>query len=198
MKLEGIRIGLGMTGSFCTHADVLRELAPLTAAGAQILPILSYHTQSTDTRFGTAGELKDRLLELTGHEPILTIVDAEPLGPRGALDIMLIAPCTGNTAAKLANGITDTPVLMAAKGHLRVQKPLVLALATNDALGQNFKNIGLLLNSKNIFLVPLGQDNYKKKPNSMVSHMPLILQTLEAALEGRQLQPVLLGPELAG
>ena len=197
MTLNNVRIGVGITGSFCTHKEALAEIRRLTELGATVYPILSNIVQTTDTRFGTAEALFSDLVAITGHEPICTIEDAEPMGPKGMLDILLIAPCTGNTAAKLANAVTDTPVLMAAKGHLRVGKPLVLAVATNDALGLGFKNIGLLMSTKNIYFVPFGQDNPAGKPNSMIAHMPLIVPTLEHALEDRQLQPVVRSPHTA-
>ncbi|MFA9380158.1 MAG: dipicolinate synthase subunit B [Acetanaerobacterium sp.] len=197
MTLVDVHVGVGITGSFCTHKNVLTEVRRLTEAGAIVHPILSDRAQTTDTRFGTAEALFAQLIDMTGHDPVCTIEDAEPLGPKGILDILLIAPCTGNTAAKLANAIADTPVLMAAKGNLRGNKPLVLALSTNDALGFSLKNIGMLLNAKNIYFVPFGQDNPMGKPNSMIAHMPLIIPTLELALEGRQLQPVVQSPHSA-
>lgn len=197
MTLENVHVGVGITGSFCTHKETLDEIRRLIDVGAEVHPILSNIVQTTNTRYGTAEALFAELVHLTGNEPICTIEDAEPLGPQGILDIMLIAPCTGNTAAKLANAITDTPVLMAAKGHLRGGKPLVLAFASNDALGMGLKNIGMLMNAKNVYFVPFGQDNPAGKPNSMVAHMPLILPTLELALAGQQLQPVVQSPYCA-
>lgn len=197
MTLDGIRIGVGITGSFCTHRETLDQLRTLTAQGAQLYPILSDIVQTTDTRFGTAKALYTEITEISGRKPVCSIEQAEPMGPKGMLDILLIAPCTGNTAAKLANAVTDTPVVMAAKGHLRTGKPLVLAIATNDALGLGFKNIGLLMSIKNIYFVPFGQDNPAAKPNSMIAHMPLILPTLHCALNGTQLQPVVQSPHPA-
>ena len=137
-------------------------------------------------------EFRNKIVGITGREPITSITDAEPIGPNGYLDVMLIAPCTGNTIAKLANGITDSPVLMAAKAHLRNQKPLILSISTNDALGINLKNIGLLMNMKNIYLVPFGQDNYKKKPNSLISDTTKIQDTIICALDTKQFQPVII------
>lgn len=195
MKLEGLHIGVGLTGSFCTFDKVITEIERLvTEEKAVVHPILSDATQTIDTRFGTAEDYIARITEITGNKPVTTIEDAEPLGPNNMLDILLIAPCTGNTAAKLVNAITDTPVLMAAKGHLRGGKPLVIALSSNDALGFNFKNIGQLLNSKNIYFVPFGQDNYKLKPNSMIAHMKQVIPTLEQALDRKQIQPVIQSP----
>lgn len=195
MKLEGLHIGIGLTGSFCTFDKVLTEIEKLVnEEKAVVHPILSDATQSIDTRFGTAEDYIARITKITGNKPITTIEGAEPLGPNNVLDILLIAPCTGNTAAKLVNAITDTPVLMAAKGHLRGGKPLVIALSSNDALGFNFKNIGQLLNAKNIYFVPFGQDSYKLKPNSMIAHMKQIIPTLEQALDRKQIQPVIQSP----
>jgi len=185
-----LKIGFALCGSYCTYGQILPEMQKMIDAGTEIIPIMSYESVATDTRFGTAEEHKKVIENMTGHSIIQTIVEAEPIGPKKLIDALVIAPCTGNTMAKLANGITDTPVLMAAKASLRNEIPVILALATNDALGLNLKNLGILLNTKNIYFVPLGQDEYKKKPNSMVAHMDLLLPTLQAALEGKQLQPV--------
>lgn len=194
MTLSGKNIGIAITGSFCTYDKIIEEIKNIVAQGANVYPILSYNAQTIDCRFGKAQNFCETITTITGHEPITTIVEAEPLGPKNKLDILIIAPCTGNTLAKLQNGITDTPVLMAAKGHLRNNKPLVISIATNDALSMNFKNIGELLNSKHFYFVPFGQDNYKSKPNSMIAHTDLIVPTLELALEGEQLQPVICAP----
>ena len=163
----------------------------LSNAGADIYPILSGSTQTVSSRFGTPEEYLQKLAVITGRTPIRRIEEAEPIGPKGYLDLLIILPCTGNTAAKLANGITDSPVLMAAKAHLRNNKPLVISISTNDGLGMNLKNIGLLLNTKHIFFVPFGQDNWKSKPNSLVADTSLLLKTLELALEQKQMQPLL-------
>lgn len=195
MDLSNINIGFGITGSFCTFAKARREITRLVEAGANVVPIFSYHAQSLDTRFGSAKEFVEGICTITGNEGILTIPQAEPIGPNRLLDLMIIAPCTGNTAAKLSFGMTDTPVLMAAKAHMRNGRPLVLAIATNDALGASFQNIGRLMNTKNIYFVPFSQDSYKNKPNSMVAHMELIPDTIEMALKGKQLQPVIRTPE---
>lgn len=191
MKLEGCRIGFAITGSFCTFDKIKNEISHLVAEQAKVLPIFSFHAQSIDSRFGKASEYVKEIEEITGNKAILSITGAEPIGPKNLCDILIVAPCTGNTLAKLSNGITDTPALMAAKSHLRNAKPLVLSIATNDALGFNFKNIGLLMNVKEIYFVPFGQDNPKGKPNSMMAHTELIVPTLEEALERRQLQPVI-------
>lgn len=191
MNLKGKKIGVAMTGSFCTFEKVFAELQKLIESGADLYPIVSDATQTITSRFGTPEHYMEKLGDITGRKPIQCIETAEPIGPGGWLDLLVILPCTGNTAAKLANGITDTPVLMAAKAHLRNNKPLVISISTNDGLGMNMKNIGLLLNSKNIYFVPFGQDNCKKKPNSLVAHTELLLPTLESALENRQYQPLL-------
>ena len=191
MELKGKKIGIALTGSFCTFDKIWEELKKLTATGAEVYTIFSDATQRICSRFGTPEEYMKRAEEITGREPICTIEGAEPIGPQSYLDVYVIMPCTGNTAAKLANGITDTPVLMGAKAHLRNNKPLVISLSTNDALGMNMKNIGLLLNAKNVYFVPFGQDNPIQKSNSLIAHTDWLLPTLEAALEGEQIQPIL-------
>lgn len=160
--------------------------------GAQVHPVMSHTAITTETRFGTPENLAQRLTELTGREPITSIVDAEPTGQAKTFDCFVIAPCTGNTLAKLANAFTDTPVLMAAKGTLRNWRPVVIAISTNDALGNNARNVGTLLNTKNVYFVPFGQDNPAAKPNSCVSEFNLIADTVVEALAGRQLQPVII------
>ena len=189
-SFEGKNIGIAMTGSYCTYKKTFEAIRQLKDTGANLIPIFSFNAASTDSRFGTHDDFLQLARDLTGKEPILTIPDAEPIGPKSMLDILVIAPCTGNTLSKLANGISDTPVLMAAKSHLRNNKPLVISLSTNDALGMNLKNIGILLNTKNIYFVPFGQDNYRTKPNSMIAHVELLSDTIELAFEYKQLQPV--------
>ncbi|NLL78585.1 MAG: dipicolinate synthase subunit B [Clostridiales bacterium] len=195
MYVTGKTIGVALTGSFCTYAKIWPELQKLKDQGANLIFILSEHAASIKSRFGKPADFLEQIRTLTDTPPILTIEDAEPIGPQSLLDILVIFPCTGNTAAKLACGITDTPVLMAAKAHLRNEKPLVLSLSTNDALGMNMKNIGLLLNTRHIYFLPFGQDDPVKKPNSMTAHTSLLIPALEAALEGRQYQPVILSPK---
>jgi len=192
MSIEGKKIGVALTGSFCTFEKMFLELQRLVDAGAEVYPILSNASQTITSRFGTPDAYLEKLKSITDKAPILCIEGAEPIGPKGYLDILAILPCTGNTAAKLANGITDTPVLMAAKAHLRNNKPLVISISTNDGLGMNMKNIGLLCNTKNIYFVPFGQDSWEKKPNSLVAHTELLIPTLEMALEHKQYQPLLL------
>lgn len=194
MTLNGKNVGLAFTGSFCTYDKVFPELENLVSEEANVYTIFSEKSGTYDTRFGKGEDFLNRAEKISGRAPTTTIIDAEKFGPSNLLDVMLIAPCTGNTLAKLAYGITDSPVLMAAKGHLRNNKPVVLAIATNDALGANMKNIGLLMNTKYIYFVPFSQDNYKAKPNSMVAHFDLILPTIKEALQGKQLQPVILSP----
>ncbi|MBQ7918567.1 MAG: dipicolinate synthase subunit B [Lachnospiraceae bacterium] len=191
MELKGKKIGVALTGSFCTFEKTFQELQKLKDMGADLYPILSNASQTISCRFGTPEMYLEKIEAITGRKPILCIEGAEPIGPSGYLDILVILPCTGNTAAKLAGGITDTPVLMAAKAHLRNNKPLVISISTNDGLGMNMKNIGLLLNAKNIYFVPFGQDDYVKKPNSLVAHVDRLQPTLEHALENKQIQPVL-------
>lgn len=191
MSIEGLKIGFALTGSSCNFSKVFPIIEDLAKKGADIYPIISNAVDTFDTRFGTAEEWKNKLIEITGKEIIKTIVEAEPVGPKLNLDVLVVAPCTGNTTAKLANAITDTSVTMACKAHLRNQRPLILAIATNDGLGGNAKNIGLLLNTKNIYLVPLGQDDAFNKPNSLIAKFDKIEETIEAAITGRQLQPLL-------
>ena len=192
-RFEGKTIGVAMTGSFCTINDVLPHLQTLVYQGANLLKILSNHASQLDTRFNQADEVKAKLKAIAGRDAIQSIVAAEPIGPKKLTDVMLVAPCTGNTLAKIANAITDTPALMAVKSHLRNQRPVVIALASNDALAGNAKNLGLLLNAKHIYFVPFGQDAPEGKSNSMQAKFSAIADTVDAALQGRQLQPLLLG-----
>lgn len=192
MKLSGCNIGFGITGSFCTFDKIKTQIKVLKDEGANVIPVFSYNAYNLDNRFTEAAKFVDEIKKMTDSEDIHTIQQAEPVGPKKLFDIMIIAPCTGNTAAKLVNGIVDTPVLMAAKAHMRNNRPLVISISTNDALGINFKSIGSLMVMKNIFFVPFGQDDHILKPNSMVADVSLIKATLEEALEGRQIQPVIL------
>ena len=189
-----IRIGFALTGSFCTFSTVLPVVETLVSRGCEVIPILSEHAATLDTRFGAANLWRDRLCEVTKRDPIENIVAAEPIGPKKLIDIMVVAPCTGNTLAKLAHGVTDTTVTMAVKSHLRGEKPVVLAVSTNDALSGSAANLGTLLNRKHYFFVPMRQDAPFDKPRSLVADMTRIPETIGAALEGRQLQPILLCP----
>lgn len=191
MLLQGIKVGFALTGSFCTFAKVVPELERLAAEGADILPILSEAADRFDTKFGKADEWKAKVEGIAGKPAINTIIGAEPIGPKSLLDILVIAPCTGNTLAKVANAVTDTPVTMAVKAHLRNNKPVVIAISTNDGLGGNAKNLGMLLNMKNMYFVPFGQDDPAKKVNSLVAQFDLIVPTIVEALKGKQLQPML-------
>ena len=192
--LSECKIGFGITGSFCTFDKILTQIKILKDEGANITPVFSFNTQNMDTRFFKAKDFIQRVENITGKDGFYTIQDAEKVGPGKLFDVMIIAPCTGNTLAKLCNGITDTPVLMAAKAHMRNGKPLVVSISTNDAMGANFKNIGMLMNMKNIYFVPFGQDSHKSKPNSLIAKMGLLPETIEMALAGKQIQPVLQNP----
>ena len=191
MELAGKTIGFAMTGSFCTFSRVIKAIEQLAGTGANIIPIMSNMSYTTDTRFGTAELFKEQLSGITQNKIIQTIAQAEPIGPKNYLDLLIIAPCTGNSLAKLASGIADTSVTLAAKAHLRNQKPILIAVSTNDGLGNAAKNIGALLNYKNIYFVPFGQDDHVTKPNSLVADMTKILPAAEAALDFKQIQPVL-------
>jgi dipicolinate synthase subunit B len=188
---EKTRVGFAMTGSYCTFDKVLKEAEALSQIYT-LIPILSEHVTETDSRFGTAAAFRNRLEMAAGREAITAIPEAEPIGPRKLLDVLVIAPCTGNTIAKLAHGIADTTVTLAAKSHLRNGRPVVLAVSTNDGLGANAGNIGKLMGRKQIYFVPFYQDDPREKPNSLVAEFGLIGDTVEHALRGRQIQPVLL------
>lgn len=191
MLLKDVKVGFAFTGSFCTLSKVMLELEKIAAEGADILPIISETVSKMDTKFGKAAEWKYKIEKISGKQIIQSIVEAEPIGPNALLDILVVAPCTGNTLGKLANGITDTSVTMACKAHLRNERPVLLAPATNDGLGANAKNLGLLLNRKNVYFVPFGQDDPAKKSNSLMAEFDLLIPAIQAALAGKQLQPVL-------
>ena len=192
MSLKNIKIGFALTGSFCTFEKTIEQMEKLVNLGAEVVPIMSYNAYNLDTKFGNASDHIDRIKQITGKDIIHTIQEAEPIGPKKMTDIMLICPCSGNTIAKLANGITDTPVAMSAKSHLRNQRPLVIAISTNDALSGSAENIGKLLNRKNYYFVPFRQDNPITKPTSLVFDSNMVIDTIEKALEGEQIQPVIL------
>lgn len=193
MRFEGKRIGFALTGSHCTIPQVIPVISELVSDGAEVIPIVSESVRDTDTRFGEAKELRKRLAELTGKEPISSIVEAEPIGPEKLLDCLAIAPCTGNTAARLAHGIVDGTVTMAAKAQLRNGRPVVIAISTNDGLGLNAKSIAVLSCTPCVYLVPYRQDNPIDKANSLVALMDLIPETIDMAMRGMQTQPVLRG-----
>jgi len=192
MKLAGKTIGYGVTGSHCTLEEIMPQIKSLVDEGANVIPIITHTVATTDTYFGKSADWKKMLQDITGNEIISTIVDAEPLGPKRPLDVMVIAPMTGASTSKLANALTDSPVLMAAKATMRNHRPVVLAISTNDGLGLNMANIAKLMAAKDIYFVPFGQDNPEKKPKSLVARMELIKETCEMALEGKQLQPVII------
>ena len=183
-------IGFAMCGSYCTHRHAVEQLRLLLAAGHEVQPIMSENVFSTDTHFGSCEALRREVSELCGRPIVHSIVGAEPFGPKMPLDVLLICPCTGNTLAKIAMGITDTAVTMAAKAHLRSDRPLVITLASNDALSANLKNIGTLLTRKCVYFVPMRQDDPERKPHSLVADFSLLLPTLEAAKQGRQYQKI--------
>lgn len=185
-------IGFAMCGSFCTFKRVIPVMKSLADAGYIIHPIMSYNAFSTDTRFGNARDFTSEIEAICNKRIIATLTEAEPIGPKKLLDALIIEPCTGNTLAKLASGIADTPVTLAAKSHLRNARPLIIAVSTNDALAGAAKNIGALLNYKNVYFVPYRQDDPAGKPTSIVADFSLTEQTLEAALDGKQLQPVVI------
>ena len=190
-KLAGLRVGAAVCGSFCTFSRAFRALSELVAAGCDVTPIMSECAYTTDTRFGRAQEHAAKLFDITGKTVLHEITTTEPLGPKKMFDILLVAPCTGNTLAKLAAGIVDTPVCMAVKSHLRNQRPVVIAVSTNDALAGASKNIGILRNYRNFYFVPIFQDDCTAKPFSMIADFTKIPQTIEAALDGIQIQPMI-------
>ena len=194
MDINNRNIGFAITGSFCTYSNAFIQLNKLKEYNCNIYTIFSDRASSINTRFGNAIDFVEKAEQITHNKPIMTIEAAEPIGPKSLLDILVIYPCTGNTIAKLCNGITDSPVLMAAKAHLRNEKPLVIGISTNDGLGVNMKNIGYLLNMKNIYFIPFGQDDPYKKTKSLVAHSDLLINTIEMALEGKQIQPVIISP----
>lgn len=184
-------IGFAITGSFCTHQTILKHIKDLKNKGYNIIPIVSPIVYETDTRFGKAKDFLKNLEEISRNKVVSTIIDAEPLGPENKIDVLVIAPCTGNTLAKLGLGITDNALLMTAKSHLRNNKPIVIGVSTNDALGQNLKNIATLLNSKNVFFVPFAQDNPTEKPKSLVAKWEFLEETIKKAMKNIQIQPLL-------
>lgn len=192
MDWNGKTVGYALSGSHCTFEEVMPQIQRFVDAGANVIPIVSNSLVTTDTRFGTAEKWRNELKRITGNEIIASIVQAEPLGPSKKIDVLTIAPCTGNTTSRLANAITDSAVLMAAKAQMRNSRPIVLAISTNDGLGLNAANIAKLLVTKNIYFVPFGQDDPINKPNSLVARMDLIMEACEAALQGKQLQPMLI------
>ncbi len=191
MNIEELRVGFAFCGSFCTMSKALDALEQTAARFGPVTPIVSETVAATDTRFGKAHDFMREMERLCDRRVIDTVAGAEPIGPKGLLDVLVICPCTGNTLAKLAHGVTDSSVTMAAKAHLRNGKPLVLALATNDGLGASAPNLGTMLGRKNVYFVPFGQDDYAGKPTSLVADFALVPATVEAACRGEQIQPIL-------
>ena len=191
MDLSGKNIGFAMCGSFCTFKKAFEALKSLKDTNANIIPIMSAVSAFTNTRFGEASDFREKAEKITGNNIIITVHDAEPIGPKSLLDLLVILPCTGNTLAKAAMGIADTSVTMAMKAHLRNERPVLIGISTNDGLGTAAKNIGALMNRKNIYFIPFAQDDYIKKPNSLVADFDKLVPAAEAAMEGKQLQPVI-------
>lgn len=192
IDLKGKRIGFGVTGSHCTYEQVYPELKRLVETGADVVPIVSYTVQNTDTKFGKAKDHIEKIESITGKKVIGTIPDAEPLGPKNPLDLMIIAPLTGNSMSRMANAITDTPVLMAAKATMRNCSPVLLGIATNDALGLNGVNLMRLMTSKLIYFIPFGQDNPYQKSTSLVAKLPMLIPAAKKALQNEQIQPIII------
>ena len=188
---SGLKIGYAVTGSFCTFEKSFNQAEILRKMGAELIPIMSENASSISTRFGNAEENLKKLENICGCKVIKSIADAEPIGPKNLTDIMIVSPCTSNTASKLANSITDSAVTMAVKSHLRGGKPVILAIASNDSLMGSAKNLGILFNMKNYYFVPMRQDDYIKKPSSLVAEFSMIPQTVESALKGIQLRPII-------
>lgn len=188
--MEKTTVGFALCGSFCTFSKAIKEMQHLALEKYDIVPIMSNTAYSTDTRFGKSEDINSKIKDICKKEIINSIKSAEPIGPKKICDVLAVVPCTGNTLGKIANGITDTPVTMAVKSQLRIGAPVVLALASNDALGASAQNIGKLLNTKNVFFVPMSQDDPQKKPNSLVAHFEKLEETIKYALEYKQVQPV--------
>ena len=189
-SLDGVNIGFAITASYCTFSKILKPLRELVDEGAHVTPIFSFEALK-DSRFMAANDFLEEVVSVTGNEPIKTIHEAEPIGPKALFDIMVVAPCTSNTIGKLAHGITDTAVTMACKAHLRNERPLLIAISTNDALSMSASNIGTLLNRKHHYFVPFRQDDYIKKPRSLVADMNLIPESVKYALSNKQIQPLI-------
>lgn len=191
--LKGKKIGCVMTGSFCTFKKVFEAWKKLKEAGAELYPIMSFNAFGTDTRFYPAREAVEIFEEICGREVWNTIAQVEPIGPKKLLDLLIVAPCTGNSLAKIARGITDTPATLAVKSHMRNGRPVLIGISTNDGLGQSAKNLGELFVTKNVFFIPFGQDDCLEKPNSLVADFSQMDAAAACAMENRQLQPVLRG-----
>ena len=190
--MNNLNVGFALCGSFCTFSNAIREIKNIKDEGHNIIPIMSYNAYSTDTRFGKAQKFKDEIESICQNHIISSIAEAEPIGPKKLLDILIIEPCTGNTLAKLANGIADTPVTLAAKSHLRNARPLLIAISTNDALANAAKNIGYLINYKNVYFIPYKQDDPQNKPTSIVADFSLTIDAMYNAAKGNQMQPIII------
>ena len=190
--MEKIKVGFALTGSFCTFEKAFIQMQKLVEKGMDVIPIMSFNAYSLDTRFGKAADFAEKAEKITGRKTIATITDAEPIGPEKLTDILIVLPCTGNTLAKLACGIYDTPVTLAVKSHLRNQRPVVIGVSSNDSLSATAKNIGMLLNNKHYYFVPMRQDDPSKKPFSVVCDFTKTEESIGAALYGKQLQPILI------
>lgn len=188
--MEKATVGYALTGSFCTFDKSVEAMKSLVNEGYKVIPIMSFNAFSLDTRFGKAIDYRNKIEEITQNKIIATIVDAEPIGPKKLLDILIVSPCTGNTIGKLANGIYDTPVTLAVKSQLRSSRPVLLGVSSNDSLAASAKNIGLLLNSRNIYFIPMRQDAPENKPRSIVCHFEKTLEAARLALEGKQIEPI--------
>jgi dipicolinate synthase subunit B len=189
--MKNINIGFAMTGSFCTFSKAIKQIEYLISLGAKVIPIMSFNAYQTDTRFGSASYFAEKIESLTGNKIISTIEDAEPIGPENLTDIMIVLPCSGNTLAKLALGIYDTPVTLAVKSHLRNQRPVIIGVSSNDSLSASAKNIGALLNYKHYYFIPMRQDDPIKKPFSIVCDFEKTYETLEFAMKGMQIEPII-------
>ncbi len=189
--MENLTFGYALTGSFCTFERTIEQIDYLISEGINVLPIMSFNASSIDTRFGKAAHFIEKIERITGNKVIKTIEDAEPIGPKKMIDLLVILPCTGNTLAKLAQGIYDTPVTLAAKSHLRNQRPVLIGVSTNDALSASAKNIGALLNYKNYYFIPMRQDAPESKPFSIVCDFEKVLEAGLYALEGKQIEPII-------
>ena len=190
--MDKLKVGFALTGSFCTFEKAICQIEYFVTQGADVLPIMSFNAYDIDTRFGEAETFRNRIESITGNKIIASIKDAEPIGPKNLIDIMVVLPCTGNTLAKLAQGIYDTPVTLAVKSHLRNQKSVVIGVSTNDALSNTAKNIGVLLNYKHYYFIPMTQDDPDKKPFSIVCDFGRAYETVEYALQGKQIEPIII------
>lgn len=191
MSIENLNIGVGITGSFCTFKSMVEILKELKNKGANITPIMSYNSYETDTRFGKASDYINQVEEICNHKVLNSISEVEPIGPKKLLDILLVLPCTGNTISKIANAISDTPVACAVKSQLRNQRPVLIAISTNDALSGNAQNIGKLMNTKNIYFVPFAQDDPINKPTSIIYIKDKVIESIEKTIVNEQLQPII-------